>query len=472
MNELLEEKLSSLRYLLNEKLRDIRENIRKRKVILAAAVLKDYVVMARVRDRKFLQKKTYPLKGENRVKSLSAIWKRAEKDGLIGEELSLLVLSPSLRMEMKRLPDMMEAEVKEAMYWEADRIFRTMEPLYMAYQVMNHTPEGYDVVTAAVKEKDLKEILESIRLAGKRIGKLVIPWETLARKFEGQPLILLAGGKNTGTLCAGDGKGRFASRVIRKSEETEKEIQGFLSRWERFLPEGKRHVKWIPLYDGTEMGDFWKKTVRFRKSETMAQTFAGEEEILEMLAMVPECRMEMAGTGEGFPLSGESLLKRLDTKYALYGGAAILSLSVMISVNSYLGLRKAEGDYAALKEKRAAYASYVEKEKMEKDAAAGIKKTVEAGEGWQGKLIALSEAARDRVVIKELTNERGAVRLTGSSLSEDEVRTFSEILGSAWHYHVRMESVKKEKNVPLYTFILNAEKGTKEGDVSRETNPS
>jgi hypothetical protein len=115
------------------------------------AITGRHVLLARVREGKFLASHHYIMEGNSLEKELPEVLRKAERDGYTARHITLILNGADSPVRTRRFPRMTEDELEETVYWEEDRLFGTV-PHSADYRILSSSPEGYDILAAGVRE--------------------------------------------------------------------------------------------------------------------------------------------------------------------------------------------------------------------------------------------------------------------------------------------------------------------------------
>lgn len=399
------------------------------------------ILFARVQEGKFIR---YDFFSYDRDEgALAGVFQAAQKAGY-GKRIALAAGFSDFRIARERLPEMTEEEVKETMYWNSDRLFQLEKDMVSDFRILSHSPEGYEILAAGAGMDTVTSFSMAARASGCRIA-WVVPLPFL---FEmAAPLAIGLAGRLEAVLYVWNGTSWDRNRRIRKKEARE-EISNVLKgtgidnvmwmpTWE--LDE-KAYEEWVGILDGNEQPPLkeWMLTLASRVPEGL----------LGMNLALPEDRPMPF-------LSKENRTLRL-----LQGLTACLLLGTAVLGAEYWTARSER----AVEIERAGTLSVVRAEMEEawrkrENAEAAQKEKIQflEGGGWETKLVLLADGLPSGISLQSIEQSGDGILIQGTADKSASVIALRSQIQTGWQWICRVESDKKDPNLPLRRFVLRAE---------------
>jgi hypothetical protein len=428
----------------------------------AMAITGRHVLLARVREGKFLARHHYVMEGNSLEKELPEVLRKAEKDGYTARHITLLLNGAGSPVRTRRFPRMTEDELEETVYWEEDRLFGTA-PHSADYRILSSSPEGYDILAAGVREEIMARLTGLFEEAGKTLDRVVPAVETAVPEDDKSWAFLL-GGRQQGLLALGRGPGAIEVRRVRKKEDREA-AEAWVRRVEKRMGSPER-LCFLPAWEGTDRAG-WEETFPFLPWEKKQNDFPEEQpdcvSLFSALTGLSDCHMNLAMR----EIRRESPFRRKSPAERRLRGALIISLCLLCGTVLYTGSEmtryiRARGEWEDMAPVRASWAKWHEAQESQKEMARGLHAIQQKGGIWEGRLVYLAEAAGGLVELKRLDASDGDVRIKGMAGTEEQAREFGSRLSSLWGGRVRMHSIRRNQNGTGITFELS-QRGEEEG---------
>lgn len=443
-----------------------------------------------VRGGKSLARFSAPLLDRNEETEITAAFAALKKQGLRGKSLLLLANFPSLRIGVKRFPDMTAEEFEETLYWEQDRIFSGGDTLTLACHVLSHTPEGYVAFLHAVPQDVLERWQRAAEAAGFSLSAAV-PVTDIS--FAAEPCFLLYE-RTWSAILVYRSPARVETRVVKLS------ARGKAALFFRHILGGRDEPR-VPLYlvpladAGEEKRRAWRSWIEGEIAAYAAgdavEDVTGEEETGGLYAEEedipaedppggPEVYLATPAEDGAHPLWDTVLRLALTSSTAeavfsftppesqedkeerrplrLAQGAAVLAgLFLLTGAGTYLSawndFRQVEKRAASLAPEQAAFEERQaarQERRRQKDL---LEKLDRRDPRWEQKLVFLSDQMPEGVVLKSLQADprSGTVRLTGTTRDGEALESFRTALRQNWGGLARIESGENKGRYAEFT---------------------
>ncbi len=399
-------------------------------------------LFALVRDGKFIRYDFFPCTQEEGA--LAAVFQAARKAGY-GKQIALAGGFSDFRMVRERLPDMTEDEVKETMYWNSDRLFQLEKEMVSDFRILTHSPEDYDILAAGAGADTLAAFSMAARESGCRIA-WVVPLPFL---FEmAAPLVVGLAGRSEAWLYVWNGTGWDKNRRIRKKEAGE-DISRFLKGT------GMENVVWLPTWELDEKAyGEWVSILEGNEQPPL------KEWMLTLASRIPEGLLGInLALAEDRPTP--FLSKENRTLRILQGlTACLLLVTVVLGVEYWMarGDRMAEIQRAGALSAVRAEMGEARRKREEAEAAQKEKiQFLEGAGGWETKLVLLADGLPSGISLQFIEKRGNGILIQGTADKSASVMALRSQIQTSWQWTCRVESDKKDQQLPLRRFILRAE---------------
>ena len=422
---------------------------RKRTVVFP---LDGKLVAIAVQDGKELASYSVPL-----LENLSDSFRALREKGMKARRLVLLVNGPSLQWERKKFPDMTDEEFEETMYWEGDRLFAGDELMVMSYRVLSHSAEGYDILFHGVPKDELTGWETAACEAGLHL-ETALPVTDI--RISDDPYLSLYVGKKSAALFFYAPEGVESRQLTLSSEGKAARFLAHMFETDR----GAMPCFLLPFSDAAaEDMDAWRGFL-LEEMESLP-VVKGNVEIIE-LSEAPLrsgallLSLSFARAGAPFPLTmaGAHLTKenrafRIAQGLCLAGFLFFLFAWGHYFYNSYkLGLAQ-EGNRVLVPVRESLRAAR-EKEAEEEALLDRLKDLEKKSPHWEEKLLALSDAMPQGIVLKSIRREGDHILIEGTAIAGEPLQTFTQALARQWGGRASLKSRKMNQDTELLEFTV------------------
>lgn len=427
---------------------------------------------ADMQEGKFLHFASVPFPHDKEPEKIAKALEALAEKGIRGKSLMLIATGRDLRTKVLHLPEMDEDEMHESLSWEEDRIFPGDEPLRTGLRVLSHTPQAWHILFSSVYEITVTRWIEGARLAKKCLVSL-LPVTDIPLA-EG-PYGVCFAAKSTAQLFFYHGE-KVRSLKARQSERDK--IRRFFLR-EADGMEGEVPCFLVPLFSCTE------EELAYWKASLLAAISGGEvpeenPDIVEEEGFLHETAFRLLmGAEKAGTVIPSGAVRRLFTEenrgLRMAQGAAVLSflfcltgLGMFVSAEKdFLHEKELSISLSPVRKEMEAY----EKEQHEARALEGmLRKLEKENMRWEQKLAYLGESMPSGVVLREIAEESGEVRLEGTAQTPEAVGFLRDVVASSWGGETR---IGKRKGNPLtkltdFTIIWTRADETPKTDAPRK----
>lgn len=445
---------------------------------MACVLLDGKLWAADMQEGKFLSAASVDI-DEMTEEGLARAFRALEEKGLCRKDVLLLVNFPDLRMENRKYPAMTEEEMKETMYWEEDRIFRTEEPLSLGYLVTGRTPAGWEVHVEAVKRETLALWEKGALLAGKHIVRAL---SVTTLSLEEEPHFILYGRRRSAILLFRKGD-ILRSRILKKEEG---KAALFMQSCLQNMDVAKANCFFIPMADCREEDlSFWKEKLKneikreneegknLSEAVTPVETpFSGGQEAWHHMAPLLS---RLSGEGLCFPLTEKepAFFTEENKKLRAAQGLCLLGLCfLLLAGGEYLSagsrladLQQEEARLKPEKERMALVRADRNRERELKD----LLEELEKKDGkWEKKLVLLGEAVPSGVVLSSIRQNGNTLDIQGTALSPEHLGLFRNSISTSWSTAVQNGKRQVDPVTGLLKFTISL-KGDSHGGLEKKT---
>ena len=463
-----------------------------------------------MQEGKFLRFASVPFPHDKEPEKIAEALEALAEKGIRGKSLMLIATSRDLRTKVLNLPEMDEDEMHESLSWEEDRIFPGDEPLRTGLRVLSHTPQAWHILFSSVYEITVTRWIEGARLVKKRLVS-ILPVTDIP--LADGPYGVCFAAKSTAQLFFYCGE-KVRSLKARQSERDK--IRRFFLR-EADGMEGEVPCFLVPLFSCTEEEmAYWKAALlaaisggevpeenpdseEYEDEDTFSavlayedapdiRDFSEEESSANLKVMIPAeeegflhetaFRLLMGADKAGTVIPSGAV-RRLFTEenrgLRMAQGAAVLSflfcltgLGMFVSAEKdFLHEKELSISLSPVRKEMEAY----EKEQHETRALEGmLRKLEKENMRWEQKLAYLGESMPSGVVLREIAEESGEVRLEGTAQTPEAVGFLRDVVASSWGGETR---IGKRKGNPLtkltdFTIIWTRADETPKTDAPRK----
>lgn len=370
---------------------------------------------------------------------LGAAFLQLREEGFSGQNITLAVNFPTLRVYNKRFPGMEEGDLEETIYWEEDRLFRMKTPMVLGYDVMHKELSGWDIHVEGIPGNLLALWQKGAEKGGMKITEAL---SIIGMPLKRTPHVILYGRKHTGLLVYRK-ESIYRTRVVKE----EGEAALFMEKLIHYEELDELSIHFIPLSDCSEEKRGEWKSYLAKEADSLRISFADEgvqiiNGFQEEETGFDENRKVLTHMAYGnvvFPLA-ERKRKWInqENRYLRYAEVSCL-LSFLFFLYSfgnfcltYRAQEAAEREGIGLYQKKERIIELMDRRKAEGELAAFLKKLDRKDGHWGNRLAMMSASLPSGIVLSRISEEGKGILISGTAGNASALSDFQGCLSSAW----------------------------------------